>query len=267
VDIYAMTVGEKMNMDAKFKAIPLKLALGLIEDMDHKIQLSLPVSGNINSPKFSYSKIIWKAIGNVLLKAVASPWVALGQAMGMDGEDLSSIEIDPLQPDFTSEQYARIDKLVEIMKTQDELNLALVQQFDMPDAIAQRAVFDLKKAYFQHRHESKANLEHMSLADIEDIRDIRNSDKGLLDFTRELTGVEGSLQQQAEAFYSADTLRQEVLQFAEIRNRTLEMYLTRQQQLPASRVRVETLGVDDLNAYSGKNHYEVSSDLGFDFDE
>lgn len=263
VDIYSMTVDKKKQMDAPYKAVPVKLAIGLLADLNHKIAISLPVSGDINSPKFSYSKIIWQTVGNVLLKAVASPWVALGEAMGLGGEDLSKLEIDPLQPDFTSEQYAKIDKLVEMMRQEEELSLQLTQQFNLEQAIRTQGIFNLKRAYYESQYGA---VGIPSLADIENIKEIRERDKGFAEYVEHLCqtnnlSTKQSLEEIGTAYYTTDSLQTIVMQLAEIRNRTLSNYLTQQQGLPAQRVKITTAASDALREYSGKEKYEVGSDV------
>lgn len=263
VDIYSMMVDKKKQMDAPYKAVPVKLAIGLLADLNHKIAISLPVSGDINSPKFSYSKIIWQTVGNVLLKAVASPWVALGEAMGLGGEDLSKLEIDPLQPDFTSEQYAKIDKLVEMMRQEEELSLQMTQQFNLEQAIRTQGIFNLKRAYYESQYGA---VGIPSLADIENIKEIRERDKGFAEYVEHLCqtnnlSAKQSLEEIGTAYYTTDSLQAIVMQLAEIRNRTLSNYLTQQQGLPAQRVKITTAASDALREYSGKEKYEVGSDV------
>ena len=50
------------------------------------IDLDLPVSGSINDPQFSSAALIWKAIGNLIVKAVTAPFALLASAFGGGGE-------------------------------------------------------------------------------------------------------------------------------------------------------------------------------------
>ena len=47
------------------------------------IDLDLPISGSLDDPQFSYGKIIWKAIANVITKIVTAPFRALGKLLGL----------------------------------------------------------------------------------------------------------------------------------------------------------------------------------------
>lgn len=54
--------------------VPPATAIGLIEDDDGRIRLSLPVSGDLTSPSFDFSDAIGQAAGNVLKGAVLAPF-------------------------------------------------------------------------------------------------------------------------------------------------------------------------------------------------
>ncbi len=58
--------------------LPVALALSLLKDPSGKIDIDLPVSGDLSNPDFSYGGIVWGALRNVLVKALSSPFTALG---------------------------------------------------------------------------------------------------------------------------------------------------------------------------------------------
>lgn len=129
VDIYKAEVGDKRrDVDAQLK-IPFKAALYVLKDKDDKILFDIPVKGNIDNPEFSYMKIIWKTIGNLLVKVATSPIRAIASAMGM-GDVPEFIKVDPKQRDFTSEQYHQFAELATIVKSNEGVHLTLDQQVD-----------------------------------------------------------------------------------------------------------------------------------------
>ena len=52
----------------------MKLGMYLLTDKDNNISIDLPISGNLNDPKFSYRKALLKVLGNLLAKVVTSPF-------------------------------------------------------------------------------------------------------------------------------------------------------------------------------------------------
>ncbi|MBT0569480.1 DUF748 domain-containing protein [Curvibacter sp. CHRR-16] len=60
------------------KTLPVKLAVALLADSHGVIDLDFPISGSINDPQFSLGPLLWKALGNLIVKAATSPfkWLA-----------------------------------------------------------------------------------------------------------------------------------------------------------------------------------------------
>lgn len=132
IDIYNPVVGSRRKDVADAKHLPLKTALYVLKDKDNKIQLDVPVKGNIDSPEFNYMKLLWKTLGNLIVKVATSPARALGNALGMKGADLDFIAIDPAQHGLTSEQYHTLGQLAAIAATDSLLRLRL--ELRMPEA-------------------------------------------------------------------------------------------------------------------------------------
>ncbi|AMN12619.1 hypothetical protein ACZ81_14150 [Alteromonas macleodii] len=90
VVIDQLTLGKKSNSDQAL-SLPLGLAIALLEDRNGVIDLGLDVSGDIDSPDFSFGSIILNAIGNIITKAVTAPFSLLANLVGSDDE-LDNVE-------------------------------------------------------------------------------------------------------------------------------------------------------------------------------
>jgi hypothetical protein len=77
VRIDQLTFGEKVDSPDKI-GVPVRLGVALLKDRKGRIDLDLPVSGSLEDPEFSVSKLVWKAVFNTMEKAVLSPFAALG---------------------------------------------------------------------------------------------------------------------------------------------------------------------------------------------
>jgi len=107
INLDSLTLGDKIESpDAP--NLPLSLAIALLKDSKGQIDIDLPVSGNLNDPDFRYGSIVWKAIGNLITGIVASPFKLLGSMLGIETENLKSI-------DFAAGEYALIDSEEEKM--------------------------------------------------------------------------------------------------------------------------------------------------------
>ena len=128
IDIYKARVGSRRKDVEPEMKIPLKTALYILKDKDDKILIDLPVKGNVDNPEFNYMKVVWKTLGNLLVKVATSPARALGNAMGLSGNDLEFIAIDPAQHGLTSEQYHQLSDLATIAHSDSLIVLTLERQ-------------------------------------------------------------------------------------------------------------------------------------------
>lgn len=76
-----MQLGEKLETRGLL-GIPLDLAVALLADSQGRIDLDIPVRGNLNDPQFELGAIVARAVGNVLQKIVSAPFRALAALFG-----------------------------------------------------------------------------------------------------------------------------------------------------------------------------------------
>jgi hypothetical protein len=94
VRIDQLTLGEKVDSpDAT--SLPVKLGLAVLRDRDGVILLDVPVSGNVDDPDFRVGRVVWRAIGNVFIKAATAPFALLASAFGGGKENLDFLEFPP----------------------------------------------------------------------------------------------------------------------------------------------------------------------------
>lgn len=143
IDIYKAEVGDRRKDVEPQMKLPLKAALYIIKDKDDKIQLDVPISGNIDNPEFNYMKLVWKTLGNLIVKVATSPFKALCNALGINSDDLEFIAIDPSQRGFTSEQFYQMDQIADVLQKNPTLHVTMEQQLlpDTEEAFLQMAGF------------------------------------------------------------------------------------------------------------------------------
>jgi hypothetical protein len=79
-----MQLGEKLDTGGLLD-VPLELVVALLADSRGRIELDIPVRGNLNDPQFDLGAIVARAAGNVLRKIVSAPFRALAALFG-DGD-------------------------------------------------------------------------------------------------------------------------------------------------------------------------------------
>ncbi|OYW38861.1 MAG: hypothetical protein B7Z35_05905 [Hydrogenophilales bacterium 12-61-10] len=130
--INKLKLGERIESPSA-KNLPLDLAIALLEDSNGIIDLDLPVSGNLDDPQFSYGRIIWKAIVNVLTKLVTAPFRALGKLLGVNADKLDGVSFDPGSSMLAPPEQEKLKTLAEAMTKRPALALKVEPGYD-PEA-------------------------------------------------------------------------------------------------------------------------------------
>jgi hypothetical protein len=123
-----LTLGERVDSPDALK-LPLELAIAILKDSDGRIDLGLPVSGNMNDPQFSYGAVIWKAIGDVLTKIVTAPFRALGSLIGISGEKLEAIDFDPGSDRLLPPEREKLKQVAQVLSKRAQLKLWVPGQY------------------------------------------------------------------------------------------------------------------------------------------
>lgn len=92
VFIDQLTLGDRVE-SPEATNLPVKLAISLLKNRKGEIELELPVTGDMNDPKFRIGGVILKILKNLLVKAATSPFALLGALVG-GGEELSYLEFE-----------------------------------------------------------------------------------------------------------------------------------------------------------------------------
>ncbi|MGA8147620.1 MAG: DUF748 domain-containing protein [Gallionellaceae bacterium] len=129
-----LTLGERVESPEAIN-LPLDLAIAILQDSDGRIDLGLPVSGSLDDPQFSYSRIIWKAIVNVLTKIVTAPFRALGALFGSD-EKFEDISFEAGDAQLTPPEREKLVRLAGILVKRPRLSLALQGAYAESDRAA-----------------------------------------------------------------------------------------------------------------------------------
>jgi outer membrane protein OmpA-like peptidoglycan-associated protein len=117
-----LAFGEKV--EGSTANLPVKLAVALLADKNGVIDIDLPVSGSLNDPQFSLAGIVFKLIGNLIVKAVTAPFALLASSAGGSGES-STIEFAPGSATLTPEARQGLDKVAQALLDRPALTLTI----------------------------------------------------------------------------------------------------------------------------------------------
>jgi hypothetical protein len=128
IKISQMELGEPIDSDLAID-VPLKLGLALLTDSKGVIDLSVPVSGNIDDPSFSLGAVIGKAITNVFVKAVTAPFKLLAGLVGSE-DDLEHVAFAPGTSVVDEAATRALAALAEALQQRPQLSLRIVGSSD-----------------------------------------------------------------------------------------------------------------------------------------
>ncbi|MBO4740897.1 MAG: DUF748 domain-containing protein, partial [Bacteroidales bacterium] len=255
IDIYNLNV-EKKRKDLKPEYnIPLRTALYILKDKDDKIQIDLPIKGNIDSPEFSYTKLIFKTLGNLLVKVALSPLNFVANSLGLSQDELSHVDFSLFQRDLTSEQYEKLSRLADVVKSDPDMTLELEQSVDYQAALKELPMFEMKREYYLSQNPEKQG-KPLTTLDITSISEIKDKDRDFRAFAENKLGA--SLEQGLAARFPTDTIDSRVRRLMEMRNRQVSHFLVEKSQVPQGQLVIKSVDFATLKEGKYESRYNVN---------
>ena len=123
--------------------LPLGLVVSLLKDARGEIHFTLPLSGDIDSPQFSFGDAIKQALKNVVGRLVTAPLRAIGSIFRRNGE-VSAVKVDPLtfEPGsaaITPDAAEHLQRVADFLRASPYMRLALEPVVAEDDLSALRA--------------------------------------------------------------------------------------------------------------------------------
>jgi hypothetical protein len=117
------TFGEKVDSPDATN-LPVKLAVALLKDRNGQIRLDIPVTGSLDDPRFSVFSVVLQVIGNLITKAVASPFALLGAAFG-GGEGMQYVEFEAGRAVMPPDGVKKVEALAAALGDRTSLRLEI----------------------------------------------------------------------------------------------------------------------------------------------
>jgi hypothetical protein len=122
-----LTFGQRVDSPQATR-LPVRLALALLADRNGVIDVNLPISGSINEPQFSLMGLVFKMIGNLLVKVVTAPFAWLA---GSGTQDLSAIGFDPGAARLEAPAVQALDQLFRALSDRPALRMTITGAADL----------------------------------------------------------------------------------------------------------------------------------------
>ena len=110
------------------KRLPLGLAVALLEDSDDVIDVKIDIAGNVNSPEFSATGLVWQAVRTVLTNVVTAPFRALASLLGMQGDP--AIYAIPGEAAFLPADQERFTQFSDLLIKRPHATIELIGTYD-----------------------------------------------------------------------------------------------------------------------------------------
>ena len=253
----SLTLGDKIkHFHPTYPKIPLKLGLYLLADRNNNISVDLPVSGNLKDPKFSYRKTLRKVFFNVLTKVSASPF----RLMTDEDNNLKYIPFNPLQFDFSPEQYVMIDNVVVTLQSRSDLAIMLEEQVQYDEVVKELCITQLKRDYYLSTHPG-LKFSDLNFLASDAINSIKLNDKGLCNYAvqyskkKRLRSAKDVISVACEVY--RDKSEKILPRLMARRNELLTDYLWNVKGLTPEQITVTTIDASLMKSFVKPSRYEM----------
>jgi Domain of Unknown Function (DUF748) len=247
VVINQLKLGEKVDSDRAVD-LPIALAISLLTDSQGVIDLSVPVSGDMNDPDFELGSAVFSVLVNLVTKAVTAPFTLLASLVNSE-EDLQRITFASGSSDVDELAQTKLSQLYEALIQRPQLVLIVSGR------IHPTADRDSLRLITLNQELVAAGL---STGDIENreqswISAIENRYQSLPTGEGAANAEAPSFKQMYQSVVASIAVDDALLEsLAEERAVAVKRHLVNALQLPADRAAIEAFAIDDeANRFSG----------------
>jgi hypothetical protein len=114
-------------------SLPLGLAVALLKDPEGKIDIDLPVEGDLDDPEFRIGGVVMQALGNLITRIVTAPFALLANLVGAEADELEFLVFTPGRSDLSPPEVEKTVKISEALAMRPELALEIRGVFTEDD--------------------------------------------------------------------------------------------------------------------------------------
>jgi uncharacterized protein involved in outer membrane biogenesis len=160
-----LTFGDKVEgPDAT--TLPVIFAVNLLKDSKGQIDLELPINGSLEDPQFDIGGLIMQVVGNLLKKAITSPFSLLAAAFGgggdgngsdatasVSGDDLAFVDFAPGAAEIDADDQKKLDAVARALLDRPAIKIEMAPRVDLA-----KDLDALKRAGLAKKVESAGSL-------------------------------------------------------------------------------------------------------------
>lgn len=129
--VQSFDFGDKVDSKDSLN-LPFGLALALLEDSQDRIDISLPMTGDISKPDFHYFHLVGQILRNFFFKIITKPFAFLGSIVGVESgsEELGYIRFLPGQTNLSDAEKEKLNIIVKALRERPKLLLEVKGSYD-----------------------------------------------------------------------------------------------------------------------------------------
>ncbi len=140
VSLDQFTLGDRFESPSALD-LPLDLAIALLTDANGKIDLTVPVRGNVDNPEFTYGHLIGQALRTALVNIVSAPFRALAALFGARTEKIDAIGFEAGHTLLAPPEREKLNNIARVLQQRPQLRLVIEGRYDpRQDGAALRTV-------------------------------------------------------------------------------------------------------------------------------
>lgn len=245
------------NKDTKW--IPVPLAMSVVRERGNVIDYEIPISGNLNNPKFNFWDVITDLLKNIFVKPVTIPYHMEVKNVEHKLEKSLSLKWDMQGFTLSSVQERFVKKMVRFLKKNPEATITISPQHYLEKEQEFVLLYEAKKKYFLASNKMSSNgysrrdsikVQKMSIKDVGFVKYLDAQVKDATLFTAQEKAVR--------------MLKQSVLNSKNtaLKNARKESFLA---HFKAEQVdnRVKFTANQNVVPFNGFSFYEISYDADF----
>ncbi|MEF2231790.1 MAG: DUF748 domain-containing protein [Pseudodesulfovibrio sp.] len=104
--------------------VPVQAGLALLQDSSGNLTLDLPVRGRLDDPNLRIGALVFKAVVNIMFKALTSPLSLIGSIFGgKDAANMDFVVFDPGRSRLTKTARGKLDTVAKALASRPKLRL------------------------------------------------------------------------------------------------------------------------------------------------
>ncbi len=105
--------------------LPLDLAVALLKDANGIIRADIPVSGDVNDPKFKLGSVIREAVVGMITSAITAPFRLLGKIIGITSDNFGEVQFLAGRADLTPPELEKFTQLEKALQLRPKLGIEI----------------------------------------------------------------------------------------------------------------------------------------------